>query len=278
MRFGLIQWPLFFIVRIACTDQWFTGCWWSAKPLQKAYKCSKKQHHLAITMSRRRVTLWAGTKSASWGRVPLCLLGQLSPSACISGQPGEGPACCRLPALRADHPAVPELILARAIQRSHCLEGREKFPPVCWVWLISSWSGCAALVCSYRGWDRFRLVGSSGLASPHTRKRWSSVYPFGTWWTETSNPIQRHPLLWGKGAVWPCMNQFLYMCALNTSHCAGHNHSTNNFFAMKRGCYAFLHENSAQFCELQPVPVSPVSTKCQNPVTDPLLVRSKLLK
>lgn len=55
----------------------------------------------------------------------------------------------------------------------------------------------------------------------------------------------------------------------------GHNHSTNNFFAIKSGCYAFLHKNSAQFCELQPVPDSPVSTKCQNVVTDSLLVGAK---
>lgn len=156
MRFGLIQWPLFFIVRIACTDQWFTGCWWSAKPLQKAYKCSKKQHHLAITMSRRRVTLWAGTKSASWGRVPLsvswgrvplCLLGQLSPSACISGQPGEGPCMLQAPCTQSWSPCS-----ARAHPRT-CnpevpLPGREGEIPSCVLSvadLLLKWLCCLGL-------------------------------------------------------------------------------------------------------------------------------------
>lgn len=74
------------------------------------------------------------------------------------------------------------------------------------------------------------------------------------------------------------------MCVLTTSHCEdpmkapGHNHSTNNFFPIQCGCYSFLDKNPAQFCELQPVLVSPVSTKSQNLVTGPLLVRSKTLK
>lgn len=77
---------------------------------------------------------------------------------------------------------------------------------------------------------------------------------------------------------------FTRVCVFTSSHCEepmkvpGHNRSTNYVFATKRGCCEFLHINSAQFCELRPVPVSPVSTKCQNLVTDPLLVRSKMLK